>query len=119
MSPLLLLIILASNASAVGGQVYFKKAMNRADRGASTRSARLRPVLSPLMVGLGLYGLSMLFWLKTLSQIELSVAFPFLSLNFVGILIAARFHLGETLGATRLLGALLVLAGVVLVYLSV
>jgi len=110
-TPILLMIILASNVSAVGGQVLFKKAMNR--------SAQPRTLLPPLMMGLALYGFSMLFWLKTLSQIELSVAFPFLSLNFLGILLAARFHLGERMGASRLLGATLVLAGVVLVYLSV
>ena len=112
-----LLVILGSICFAVAGQVCFKTAANRrAQTGGPL--ARWRPAVKPLLLGLSTYGVSMLLWLKALSRVELSTAFPYLSLNFVGILLAARFHLREQLAGSRLLGAALILIGVVLVTLS-
>ena len=117
MTPGLLAIILGSVCFAVIGQVGFKTAANRrAETGGLLR--RWRPAMGALLFGCLAYACSMLLWLKALSQVELSTAFPYLSLNFLGILLAARFHLRERLAGSRLLGAALILMGVVLVTLS-
>lgn len=113
----LLGVILGSVCFAIAGQVAFKQAANRRLSGGKLWP-RWQPSLPALFWGLSAYGLSMLLWLKALSQVELSTAFPYLSLNFIGILLAARFHLAEPLGTSRILGAGLILTGVILVTLS-
>jgi undecaprenyl phosphate-alpha-L-ara4N flippase subunit ArnE len=117
MSPASLGFILSSVCFAVLGQVCFKTAANRREHGGPLWR-RWWPSRRPLLLGLLAYGCSMLLWLKALSRVELSTAFPYLSLNFVGILLAARFHLRERLAGSRLLGAGLILLGVLLVTLS-
>lgn len=65
--------------------------------------------------GLSLYVGSMVFWLWVLSKIEVSKAYPFVSLGFLIIMVFSYFFLGESLSPQKLIGTLLVVAGVVLV----
>ena len=58
------------------------------------------------------------FALARLSRVELSYAFPFLSLAFVAIMLGARFGLAESLPRHRILGSAFIVLGVVLVGLS-
>lgn len=117
-SPTLLLVILGSIVCAVSGQVSFKTAATRAGDRRISLGHLLRPALLPLLVGFCLYGLSMLLWLFALSRVELSYAFPFVSLSYVGIILAARLRLGEQLYGSRILGAAIIVLGVLLVSFS-
>ena len=72
-----------------------------------------RVLVNPLVVvGLGLYGLSALLWLVVLSRVELSYAYPMISLNYVLVigLSWAIFH--ERLSWSKLLGTLMICLGV-------
>lgn len=111
-------VILGSVVCAVSGQVSFKTAANSAGQRADGWAAMLKPALPALFVGLALYAASMLLWLFALARVELSFAFPFVSLSYVGILLAGRFRLAETMHESRIWGAVLIVAGVVLVSLS-
>ena len=52
-------------------------------------------------------------WIVTLAKVELSFAFPMLSLGFVGIAVVSHFLLGETVSLTRVIGFTLVVLGVI------
>jgi undecaprenyl phosphate-alpha-L-ara4N flippase subunit ArnE len=59
-----------------------------------------------------------LFWLAVLYRMEVSKAFPFLSLNTVLVLLASRCYLQETIDATRWTGVAIIVCGIVLLSLS-
>ena len=50
-----------------------------------------------------------------LARLDLSVAYPFLALNFVLVTLSGRFLLGETVPSLRWLGILVIIAGILLV----
>ena len=64
--------------------------------------------------GLLLYGLSAVAWLWVLSRLDVSVAYPLVSLGFVVTFAAGVFWLGEPWSWQRLLGAGCIVLGVVL-----
>lgn len=66
----------------------------------------------PLWGGLFCYGLSMFFWLYVLAHMELSRAYPLVSLGYVFTLILGYFMLGETLTLLKITGVLLIIGGV-------
>jgi undecaprenyl phosphate-alpha-L-ara4N flippase subunit ArnE len=59
-------------------------------------------------------GLGLLVWLLVLQRLEVSVAYPMLSLNFVLITLAGRYLFKESVDTRHWLGIALILAGVVL-----
>ena len=115
----MVLVIIASMGCAVGGQLSLKRGMNRAGRVSRTsRSLDWRAGAGGILSGLSFYGVSTVLWLYALSRVELSYAFPFLSLAFVAIMFGARFGLAESLPRHRILGSAFIVLGVVLVGLS-
>lgn len=69
----------------------------------------------PIIVGLACYGVSVGVWIVALSRVEVSLAYPMLSLGYVVNALAAWSLFGEALGPTRWAGMLLILGGVVLI----
>ena len=65
--------------------------------------------------GLGLYALTAIVWLLVLARADLSFAYPFLGIGFIVTMLLGWMVLGETIGAARLIGTLLVASGVWLV----
>jgi drug/metabolite transporter (DMT)-like permease len=116
---MIILVILGSMACAVGGQLSLKRGMNRAGRvGRGTRSLDWRGASPGVLAGLGFYAVSTVLWLFALSRVELSYAFPFVSLAFVAIMLGAHFNLSEQLRRSRILGSAFIVLGVILVGLS-
>ena len=69
----------------------------------------------PLFVGLVCYGLSMFFWLYVLSKIELSRAYPLVSLGYIVTLLLGYFLLNEALTFSKIFGVMLIISGVVFI----
>ena len=65
--------------------------------------------------GLGCYVLSVVFWILALARVEVSVAYPMLSLGYVVNALAAWWLFDENLSGTRLAGIGVILVGVWLV----
>lgn len=63
-------------------------------------------------------GFGTLLWLSVLFYMEVSKAFPFLSLGFVVIMLISRYYLKETVSPLRWLGVGFISLGITLVYLS-
>jgi undecaprenyl phosphate-alpha-L-ara4N flippase subunit ArnE len=63
-------------------------------------------------------GLGALMWLFVLYYMDVSKAFPFLSLNFVAVMLISRLYLKEVISKQRWLGVAFISLGIVLVSLS-
>lgn len=59
--------------------------------------------------------LASLAWMAALKEFELSKAYPFMSLSFVGVLIISFWLFKETLSVQKILGSILIIVGVILV----
>lgn len=68
----------------------------------------------PIVAGLACYVMSVGVWIVGLSRVEVSLAYPMLSLGYVVNAVAAWWLFGEALGPMRMGGILLILAGVLL-----
>lgn len=99
-----LALVLASVALGTAGQVLFKLGV----RATPLPAALASPFV---LAGLAAYALSTLLWLQALARLPLSLAYPFLSLNFLLVPLAAHFLLREPLSPPQLAGCLLVVAG--------
>jgi drug/metabolite transporter (DMT)-like permease len=100
----------------VGGQLCFKTGADRLPSGFSLLG-RARTVLSSpwLIAGLCVYAVETIVWIKILSDVPLSIAYPIASLNFLGVTLASATVLGERVGRPQWLGAWLVTFGVAIV----
>ena len=83
-------------------------------QGVATAFPRL--VMNPFLVlGMGAFVISMASHLLVLSRVELSFAYPFLSLAYVVVLLASHVLFGETLNTFRVAGVALICVGTVLI----
>ena len=69
----------------------------------------------PVIAGLACYVVSVGLWLVALSRVDVSLAYPMLSLGYVVNAIAAWALFGEAVGAVRFAGIALILLGVLVV----
>jgi len=112
-----IIIILTGILFASLGQVFWKIGMNSI--GAIDNfsiSGIISMFLNPLIIlGLVMYGLSTVFWLIALSQKDLSYVYPFIALTFIIVLVLSKFVLHENVGVYRIIGTLIIIAGLVVV----
>jgi small multidrug resistance pump len=87
------------------------------DAVTSVQGGRLVEAVTPSMVaGITLYVLSFAVWMVILSKSTLTVAYPIaIGLSAVGTLVGAVLILGESTSAIKIVGALLIVAGIALV----
>lgn len=65
--------------------------------------------------GLACYVISVVVWIMALSRVEVSIAYPMLSVGYVVNAIAAWYLFGEAVSATRLAGIGIIIVGVYVV----
>jgi multidrug transporter EmrE-like cation transporter len=65
--------------------------------------------------GLGCYVLSVIVWIMALSRVEVSIAYPMLSIGYVVNALAAWYLFGEAVTLTRLAGIGIIIIGVYIV----
>lgn len=68
----------------------------------------------PIIGGLSCYVLSVVVWIIGLSRVDVTIAYPMLSLGYVVNAIGAWYFLGEMLSLQRILAIGVILFGVVL-----
>jgi multidrug transporter EmrE-like cation transporter len=66
----------------------------------------------PIIGGLTCYVLSVVLWIIALSRVDVSIAYPMLSLGYVVTAIGAWYLFGEALSTQRLLAICVILIGV-------
>ncbi len=114
--PLILFTVL-TNAAA---QIMLKKGMmgvGALDIGADgIVSTVFRVVFNPFVFfGLSTFVISMASHLIVLSKVQLSYAYPFLSLAYVVVAAYSYFFFAEDVGLARLAGIGLIVAGTILI----
>ncbi len=108
--PLILFSVLL-NASA---QLLLKKAMSQLGGLELSLHFALKALLNPfLLAGMGVYAISILSWLIVLSKVQVSIAYPFLSIGFIFSAIVAYLAFGEALSGYKILGIALICLGLV------
>jgi undecaprenyl phosphate-alpha-L-ara4N flippase subunit ArnE len=70
-----------------------------------------RRVLSALFC----LSIAMLFWLLALQRLAVSLAYPLLAVNYVAMMLLARWRFHEVIPSVRWLGVLSILAGIVMI----
>jgi multidrug transporter EmrE-like cation transporter len=111
------LIITAVLLGAVG-QIIMKKGMQiYGEVTAGSVWRQLVPILKVPQVTVGLlcYALSAVLWIAVVSKIDLSLAYPMVSVAYVAVFVASWFLFGEKISAIRIAGLVLIVAGVVVI----
>ncbi len=112
--------ILTSVGFNVAGQLVWRHAMQRFGP-VSFGVARLWPTLKGMfgqpfvLLGILCYAVSLVFWLGALSRVELSKAYPMLSIGYIAVFVLSGVFLGESMNPLKFLGTLLVVCGLFLV----
>lgn len=122
MTPGTLLMLLASIALATTGQLLLKAGVDVVGAaggglGIGDLGALIGSIFTNwrLLTGLSLFGFSSIFWLLTLSRLDLSTAYPFVSLSYLLILGFSVVALGEHPPLVTWGGAALIMVGVILI----
>ena len=61
------------------------------------------------------YALSILLWMAVLSKVEVSFAYPFLSIGYVVAAVVGYYFFGESLSVIRIFGIVIICIGVYLI----
>ena len=76
----------------------------------------MKVIINPFIVaGLGCYVVSVVVWLLALSRVEVTYAYPLLSIGYIVTAICGHFFLGENMDVIRWLGVLVICGGVFLI----
>jgi drug/metabolite transporter (DMT)-like permease len=120
MSLVTLAVILATVTASACAQLALKLGMTSPGVIAALpqggRGIILAVASSPLVwTGLTIYGLSVAVWLWILSKVDLSLAYPFVGVSFIMVMLFGVFLLNESVTPMRVMGTLLIATGCVLV----
>lgn len=106
--------LLGISALLAAGQSLFKyAALNLRGAGTDANALLSLAMLPSFWTALALYGLGTVLWIFILQTVPLSRAYPFMALAFVLVPLLAVLLFRETLSLTYMIGAALIVAGVV------
>jgi drug/metabolite transporter (DMT)-like permease len=120
-------LILFSVVLGVLGQLSLKRGVMSASSGAAsgiTKSLSLKAVTGFLgsaagntfvLLGFLLYFISAISWLIILSRVNLSIAYPMISVGYIVIVLVSKYVLHEEVTALAIAGTLLICLGVFLI----
>lgn len=116
-------LILAALLLSGTGEVFLKRGISRVGVISLSREQIITELTQAFSQPFILFGFLLIFsgailWLAAISRVELSWAYPMLSLGYIYVLFVSWIFLGENLSPLRLLGVLVVIAGVYLLFRS-
>lgn len=120
MTPVTFALLLAAIVLGTCGQLLLKAGTNAVGAFAFTIDNALpvgaKLALEPrILGGAGCYVVSLAVWILALSRVEVSVAYPMLSIGFALNAALAWWLLGEAVTPARMLGIAIIIVGVWLV----
>ena len=108
----LAVLILLTLSSVVAGHLLLKIGVTK----AGSPNAMLGWLLNwRVASGLAMFGLGVLSYMMVLRLVPLNVAQGFFAAQFVGVILASHFVLGEELTSLRVGGMVLIVLGIVVV----
>jgi len=108
------LLLLIAIVFAVMTQLLLKQGMSRRPNFRLKDLAALAGEL-PILAGFICLGISILLYLQALSNLNLSVAYPTVSLGYVLVIIMSKVWFKEPISSTRWISVFIICAGVALV----
>ena len=120
MNPVSFSLVLAGVLLNAAAQLLLKAGTNRIGEFAFTASNILpiggRVATEPCVLGgLTCYVVSVVVWIMALSRVEVSIAYPMLSIGYVVNAVAAWYLFGEAVSAQRMVGIATIIVGVFIV----
>lgn len=120
MNALSLALVLAGVLLNAAAQLLLKAGTNAVGHfefsAANIVPVGLRLALEPhILGGVSCYVISLVVWIMALSRVEVSIAYPMLSIGYVVNAVAAWYLFGESLTALKLTGIGFIVIGVFLV----
>ena len=115
------LLVAGAVCLTVTGELFLKSGMNRIGPVvlAALSSTAARVVQVPqVWIGFGFIGCGALLWLAAISRVDLSWAYPILSLGYLLVLVFSRIILGEPVSPIRWIGTAVIVLGVYLLFRS-
>lgn len=117
---LVLSLLITASALTVTGEVLLKIGINHVTSQVGAFSLDPRVLWATftdwrVILGFALVFGGAIFWLGVISRVDLSFAYPLLALNYVIILIPSRILLNEAVSPVRLIGALIIVIGVIVI----
>ncbi|WP_322511154.1 EamA family transporter [Chloroflexus sp.] len=117
---LVLTLLLTASALTVTGEVLLKIGINHITTHVGAFSLEPRVLWATftdwrVILGFALVFGGAIFWLGVISRVDLSFAYPLLALNYVIILIPSRVLLNEPITTMRLIGAMIIVIGVIVI----
>ncbi|MBO4654907.1 MAG: EamA family transporter [Bacteroidales bacterium] len=112
------LMILASVLLNCLAQILMRKGMLIVGEvSVSNFMQNILPMLTNLWLwgAMFCYAISIVLWMSVLSKVEVSYAYPFLSIGYVVASIAGYYFFSESLSAVRILGIIVICIGVFLI----
>lgn len=107
-----LLLVIATIACTSIAQLLQKQAAIALNAGEN-RSVVLNP---SFLQSVFLLGLGMLIWLLVLRRLDVSVAYPLLSVNFIVVPLLAKWKFNEDIPPHRVWGSAIIIAGLALLF---
>lgn len=112
--------IFISVSLSVGAQILLKHGMSSPPIQTAMNSQFSHAVVAVLtnvsiLTGLFAYVSSVAIWLVVLSKIDVSKAYPFVGLGFIGTMLFAHWFLHEPITLAKVSGTMLVVAGILLI----
>jgi drug/metabolite transporter (DMT)-like permease len=115
-----ILLILTSVSLNAAAQVLMRTGMLKVGNITGAVSALFKAL--PSMIGNGFlwlslfcYGVSIIMWMVVLSGVEVSFAYPFLSIGYILSAVVGYFLLGESVTPVRIAGIAVICIGVILI----
>ncbi len=114
--PLILLGVMLN----AGAQLFLKEGMRQIGHFAfawtNVVPIGMQIATNPyVLAGLFSYVISVVVWLMVLSRVQVSFAYPMLSIGYIVTAIAGHYFFDETLSFTRVTGILVIMGGIYLV----
>lgn len=98
-----------------GGQFILKLASGELQMSGSIWQLGLSMINFKMISAIACFVSSMLIWIFVLRKLELSIAYPMVSLGYVFVMLLSFYFLQEQLYLTKLLGTGLIVCGVVVI----
>ncbi|NJN16406.1 MAG: EamA family transporter [Oscillochloris sp.] len=123
LNPAMLLVyalLLTASTLTVIGEVLLKLGINQVTARVGAFSLSPNVLIATfsdwrVLLGFVLVFGGALFWLGVISRVNLSLAYPLLALNYVIILIPSRWLLHEPITPAKVIGAMIVVIGVIVI----
>lgn len=107
------LLAISSIMLGAVGQFGLKLAAGELEMGGGIWQLGLSMINIKLILAVVCFVTSMLMWIFVLRKMELSIAYPMVSLGYVFVMLLSYYFLQEQLTLTKLLGTGLIVTGVV------